>query len=511
MNVNKNPLIFFVILFLIVESNSVFAANWTISPGITVTESYYDNITLQESNKNRELVTQVRPKLTVNGKGRRLKLNANYVLDYVHYYGDDFGDRLTHTAGLQSDAELINNNLFFGTTATVSQQSLDPLSAAPGRNNALVSNNRTETRAVSFTPRLQNKFGSFAYSVLSDTYSIVQFDDPGLSSYWINNLSYQLTSGSWFKKFTWQGDIATQHAELSNGNNLSVNGRMNYSFTRHWTVFAQGRAVKNEFLGNVRSAGVGRSLYFAVVLGGLQWAPSRKLLMEVGGGAILNPSALSNYDIEVERSTWLAKIVITPNTRSSAELSREEAVFGRKTNFILSHRGRKSTISSSYTETLSTPQQTLIGGLNNQATSSGSSFSFGELGRGLTDDVILRRRFALTGSTNRRAVGFDSNVFYEKGDYQTTDVSDSRYGGSVGLKAKPGRRTDITAEISAQQYDFDAFDRSDKIYSFGLGANRSLGKYVEVGVIYEWTKRTSNVNTIKYTANQVTVQITATY
>jgi len=487
----------------------VSAAKWTIAPQVNASTTYYDNITLSATNKNKELVTQIQPGFMVSARGKRLQLTSGYSFGYVDYYGSEFSDSHFNSANANLNFEAIKRHLFISSSALISQQVIDPAQPGASIDPNTVSGNRTETRSWSIIPTLRNRFGAFANSVLSDQYSVVDYSSSALNSSWTNTLTYTLSSGSWFNQLTWHGNASYLTNEQDNADSAQANARVNYAITNHWSLFALGRAEKFNYALAVTDS----NRYFINAEAGLVWTPSRKLRAEAGGGAVLDSSALSNKRIESEQYTWRAKILLRPTSRTEFEAGREQAAYGSREHLTFNHYTRKTRIGSTYAETLITPQQSRF----SSAQSSGVDISavntggFAETSRAITDDVILRKRLDVNASISLRKLSLNANAFQENGDYQTRNDSDKRYGGSGGGQLNIGRRTNLSASASLQRYNFYAIDQIDNIYQFNASASRTLSKHVNTSLTYLWQKRNSNAQLATYTSNQVTAQVKITF
>ena len=499
-------------------ASSAHAANWRLEPSVAVTETYYDNITLSSNNKNSEFVSQISPGFSLTAKGRRLQLSSRYTLGYVNYWSNAFSDRFYQQGSLGADLEAIKKHLFINATASVSQQAIDPRLASGGSVQA-ITNNRTETRRVSVSPVLRNRFGRYADSVLSSSISYSNYSTNRIGSSYSTSTNYTLSSGKWFNRLTWFAAGSMRSGRQNNANSYQTNARMDYRIARRWVLFATGRASKYNFLsaqsGN-RPANSSR--YFIISEAGVVWTPSRKFAMELGGGGQINAAALGNNQIKLEQKTWRAKVTLSPTSRTHFEFGREQAVYGRRLYSTFTHYTRKTNWSSTYSETLITPRQarnTASGFGGARAPNIGGGLStFGGVSafnRLVTDDVILRKRFSFSGKIRRRKVNLTGGVFHEKGEYQTSDQTDKRYGANAGFDVALSRKSNASVNSSLQRYYFDEQDNANNIYSFNTSLSRRLGKRANASLIYIWRKRSASTGGVNYTTNQVIAQFRATF
>lgn len=517
-------------------SGGVFAGKWELQPKLSASETYFDNITLasdESGQKNKELVTQLIPGFTLSKQTRRLRISTDYSFGYIKYYGKEFSDRTYNRGSASVNSELIRRHLFLNVNAAISQQVVDP-SRAFSTNAAVVSNNQTETRTISLQPRLSNRFAQYANSDLSYKYTIIDYSNSTLDSSQQSILQYNLNSGRWFKRSNWYVSISDTRSTRSNASRAFLTARLDYEISRHWKAFLMGRAQRNDYLQSIP----GTSPYYINPEAGLIWTASRKLKMEAGGGAVLNPGDLSNKKITAEQITWRAVVTVAPSKRTSMVLGRESAFYGDRKYFDMSLRTRRTNWSANYSETLITPQQLRIssslggsGGALGATTSSlgggfgagggfgGSGFSptgggvssGGALNRLDTNDVLLRKRLSVSSSISRRKISLNANAFLDKGEYQTSKTQDKRYGASGGVVINLGRVMVLSNQASAQRYYFNNGSRADNIYSFSSTLSRQIRKNISTSLAYQWRKRSTNSASVRYTAQQVIAKLDVTF
>ncbi len=524
--------------FLLFFSGSVSAKKWDFQPNLSVSESYFDNITLapdDSGNKNSEFITRLLPGFSLSRTGRRLKLNALYALGYIKYSGKAFSDRTYNQGSLSADAELIRRHLFVNASASVSQQVYDPSRAFvsagslgggyTGLDNSAVyvTDNQVETRSVNLQPRLVNKFGPFANSRLSYDYSILNYSNARITNYQRSTLNYNLSSGRWFKTLSWYANAIQSTSTQSNSNYLSTLLRADLNLSRHWGLFAMTRAQQYSYLD-----GINESQYFINPEAGIVWNASRKLKAEIGGGGSLDAGDLSRKQITIVQKTWRASATLSPTVRTILSLGRSATIYGDQRYMNFSHRMRRSNWSSTYSEFLITPQQlrnssvlnsvggglgggafagNFGGGLNGVGGSGGSV----ALGRAVTDDVLLRKRLNVNINISRKKTTLTAGSFYDKGEYQTSNVTDKRYGVNGGVNVQLGRLMNWSNQLSVQRYYFDNGNRADNIATFNSVLSKTIKKDVSGSLSYQLRKRDSSTGVSNYTAQMVIAQLDITF
>ena len=90
-----------VIAFSAFFAAGVHAAEFSIRPGITVSEEYDDNIFLTPTDREDDFVTRVMPSILFKYKIDRWDLDLNYAYDYRYYDKRTRKDDTTHAADVK--------------------------------------------------------------------------------------------------------------------------------------------------------------------------------------------------------------------------------------------------------------------------------------------------------------------------------------------------------------------------------------------------------------------------
>jgi len=481
--------------------NSVYAATWTIEPSISATETYTDNVTLSAENESSEFISQINPGFSVLAKGRRIQLSGQYSLGYINYWDSAYSDRYFNQGRLSASMELVKRHVNVDTAATVSEQVIDPTKITAFDEHA-ITNNRTETRTVMLNPTLKNRFGRYVDSSLSYKHSRVAYSTKKIDPSFENSLHYSLSSGRWFKKFAWKGNALIQSGQQKNANQTQVSGRLDYSVLRKWKLFLTGHVQKRNYI----TVGSDNGRYFVKNEVGVVWTPSRKVYLEGGGGVVLNSHVLSQDKLEIEQRIWRAKIVINPTARTLFEFGREQAIFGRRIYSSFKHYTKKTIWSSTYAETIITPQQSRYATdfeTEEKNENRDEVDGIAELNRLVTNDVILRKRLDVSGKINRKRLEVTGSIFYEKGEYQTTRQTDERYGLKAIFELNFSKRLSGFASSALQRYQFSEQVKADNILMIKTGIAKDIGKNLSARLIYILQKRSVNSSSVEYTSNKL--------
>ena len=99
------------------------AANWTITPSLSVSEVFTDNSGLvsNDEDRNSDFTTQISPGLAIAGGGGRSSLNLNYSFNQTFYHRDTQPDENSNTLSAIGQVELWKRIFFIDGQASISQ------------------------------------------------------------------------------------------------------------------------------------------------------------------------------------------------------------------------------------------------------------------------------------------------------------------------------------------------------------------------------------------------------
>ncbi len=131
----------------------------SFSPGLTITQSFTDNLDLSSTNPRAEAITQIRPGVRVSAGGGRLRGSLNYSLDAQIYARDSERSDVGQNLAAAFTAELLEQSAFVDVRAGIARQSISAF-GAPLPDPTLRSRNSTESRNLSISPVLRTRVGT---------------------------------------------------------------------------------------------------------------------------------------------------------------------------------------------------------------------------------------------------------------------------------------------------------------------------------------------------------------
>ena len=226
------------LLVILQAATPLQAADWKITPSISASEMYSDNIFLgSPGSQLSDFVTTIIPGISVTGTGDRLKANLNYSLQNINYLKHNSLDYITQQLNATGNATLIEQTLFLDAGASISQQPTT-LAGPIGVGNSSPTGNLANITTTSLSPYLIHRFNTFATGLARYTHQTMNFSQAGPS----NNAGYDYNtygSGNLFNS-TSDTELVNLNsgADFNNllwGLNLS-NSRINYTGMNSMTL-----------------------------------------------------------------------------------------------------------------------------------------------------------------------------------------------------------------------------------------------------------------------------------
>jgi len=197
-----------VAIMVMLLSSSVHAAQWSVAPSLTVSETYIDNVRLSSnSDKQSDLVTQINPSVALTGNGKNLTLSLRYNLQNLVYLDEPSRNNSYHQLRSSLNATLLPQRLFIDASTSLSQQVLSPDDKVSIGNLGVVSN-RSDVLSTRVSPYLRSRLGENLQTEIRYSYDNVSYSDSSALNSSSGGLSVNLRPnralGSWSWQLNWQ-------------------------------------------------------------------------------------------------------------------------------------------------------------------------------------------------------------------------------------------------------------------------------------------------------------------
>lgn len=275
---------------------------WLVTPSLTVAETYTDNLFLvPDELRQGDWVTQIVPAISVKADGPRLRLEASYAPELVHYARTEGQDKVYQRGTALGNLELAEKLLFVEAGAGVGQYAVS-LQGPLTTSNVNITGNRANAATTYVSPYLLRDIGSAARAEARFTYSTWHSDaePPPLPDNIAHRVYLQLTNGPAYRYLTWDMVYSRESIQYETGQQTT---------SEYFTASGQPRIT-----GNVRLLTlVGYERYDTGIQvledprwsAGFEWTPTPLTRLALTGGRRLDdPTYSLQFSHRTRLSTW---------------------------------------------------------------------------------------------------------------------------------------------------------------------------------------------------------------
>jgi hypothetical protein len=490
----------------------VHAGDWTITPRLTLGEIYSDNINLDDSDKEYDLVTEISPGISLRGKSARTRAQLDYQMQNTIFLKDSDANGISHQLNADGTAEITKNFFFVDASSSIGQAIVDS-GGTVSTNNINNAGNQTDFYAYGVSPYIRPHFGGYADGVFRYSLDHVRYDDS-VSNSVENRFDANLVSGRKFGPLSWSANYAyddLRRNDASDAKFKNADGEARYFINRKFSLVAQAGWSENDYQ---TSEEIENGTYWAA--GGF-WQPSRYYSLEALTGDNLTTVTVGIYpgrrtSLEV---TWRDREV---------GLNPGEAWFG-----TFRHRTRHTTWSANYTEETTTTQQqqleeggfTFLGvdpetGETNPNPQPGDLVVTVPIGpiTSLTNEVEERKRASGSVGVKTGKSGLIFTVFREQRRFLTSLREEDTTGFSTSINRRVAPRTNAVLSGSWQRIENDDSDGNvdngdSDFWVIGAQLRRQIRPRLDGMVGYMFTRQDSDSDGDSYDENRLEARITA--
>ncbi|MHB1246437.1 MAG: TIGR03016 family PEP-CTERM system-associated outer membrane protein [Sulfuriferula sp.] len=482
------------------------AADWRMTPNLTVSERYTDNVNFASSGQSKEsdFITEIRPGVQIYKDGARLKVRVNYSLQSLTYLNNSNNNSLNHQLNASANAELLKDFLFLDANTAIAQQNINALGPV-GFGNTNATKNLTTVGTYSISPYIKKRFGSFADGDFRVRQSGIYYNSQGISNTLTNNVTGSLLSGSSFNDLFWG---------------------VNYSYTKN----------KNQLVADTEFESASATLGYAL---------TRKLRVHATAGQERN-NYISANGSAIDGPFWNAGFTWTPTSRTSVAATYGHRFFGRTYSFDLSERTRHTNWRAGYSENLTTSSATslsytLLGGYYVcqtipagysyfPATGSPTGFVVAiPLGDPVPADCQIAAAAAVTPNLSlvgevfilkNLTAGVGVNIgksdynlgFYSmRRDLQTSGNYDRQSGVNAGWNWHFAPRTTFNLYGNLSRIEVPSQNRKDDLWMVSSGVTHQFQPKLTGSVFIRHQARSSNLPGNDFTENSITALVNMTF
>ncbi|WP_291298691.1 TIGR03016 family PEP-CTERM system-associated outer membrane protein [Elioraea sp.] len=152
---------------------------WSLTPSLSLEQSYNDNIRFSTTNRQDDFITTVRPGILLGVDTVRLQGTLNYAPGILYYWNTSDQNRIDHNGNAQFLGIVVPDFFFIDARGSAAVQSLSG-GFTPDSEASVGRENQVQTTTFSLSPYLTHRFGGLASARVGYVYSYVNQDraDP---------------------------------------------------------------------------------------------------------------------------------------------------------------------------------------------------------------------------------------------------------------------------------------------------------------------------------------------
>jgi len=187
-----------------------------LQPRLSLTQTWTDNLLLQERAKDKAFITSVAPGLSISSSSGRLRGTLDYSLNGLVYTKSAQDNRVQHALSANANLELVDRVFLLDMRANYSQQQTSAFGQQTSLENANRNPNSTDVASLMVAPVLRGRLGSLARleAKLSLTETNAKDSEVGDSS--VKDLSLR-ADGLPTGPFSWWSMLSAQRSNFKAG------------------------------------------------------------------------------------------------------------------------------------------------------------------------------------------------------------------------------------------------------------------------------------------------------
>lgn len=296
------------------------ASKISIVPRVSVTETFTNNVYLDNANKRSDLITQVAPGIRISSSGGRIRGALDYSLTEVLYANGTSGRQSQNSLGATGTIEAVDNWAFVDFNGSISQQAISAFGRPSSGGILGAGGNSTETSVYRLSPYVRGQFGQMANYLARYSITSTSSGTAAVSNSQQRDASLTLNGGQASVGLSWGLDANHQVVNYGGAgrstSSATINSRLQYALNERWGAYTRVGHESNDF------ATVGGQQSDFVALG-VAWTP--------------NPDLKVGLDKDNRGFTGLT-VNWMPSPRTTVTASREGRTYGATHSVALAYR-----------------------------------------------------------------------------------------------------------------------------------------------------------------------------
>lgn len=466
--VRRSRLCYSCVILLIAPINAL-ANLWTFQPGIDLGEIYSDNITLATSQQaSDEFVTEVDPRFSIKGKGRRLKLNLDYRMQNLLYASDSRRNATYHQLDADGASTIVENLLYFDVGGSIGQQVISPNANVP-IGNISITGNRTNYTTYQVRPYIHHNFGASAAVDIRYNHNRVNYTAENLPSSRADQYVAKLYNGSGFHRVTWSvthSEQKTVYDRYPNVTLKSSQAQVGYFVTSTMNFFGTLGYEDNNYVSASKNSG----------------------------------------------RTWNVGVRWNPSPRTTVSASYGKRFFGSNYFGEFKHRSRLVEWDASYEEEITSVRDMqlathTLGFVDTSGNVTLVNVTFPQL----TSETFVRKHSELSMTRKLRSGNLTVQFYDDQRHFQSSGDQEHVYGNKSSVLWSLDQRTKLNINVGWQRFGYRSGNRSDDFWYSSIGITHDVSRKVNAEFTFQHNSRSSTEDSTEYVENRISAFIHANF
>ena len=467
-----------VIFSLLCCSAAVAEKNWSINPGIQLSETYSDNVDPGSGEGNEsDFVTKINPVLQAELNGNRIQAYLDYRMQNIFYARRNENTTYHQYLALAS-AEILSEHFFVDASSSQIQRNISS-DGVRARENYIITDDRTNQLTASIRPSWYQSIGPNAEALLDYEHGIVKYNDNGVLT---TDSSLDSSSVAIYDSILDSASLAI----------YSLAGEQRLS----WKINTQGQNIvyDDNAIDDVKLRNTGLLLGYRIT-------PSVSSLAFTGYEDNDFGDRLTTTD--PKGAIWALGFSWRPNARTELEALAGDRFFGNTYRVEWRQRARYFRSELSYNEAI-----------NGEVTSAlekvsliDSPYGYSNSSLSLTGNVFLSKILRASASFEKSRTLITITPYYEKREFEISAEDETVSGITGNWRWAFAPRTTFTLTMHRDKTDKSGGVVDQTFTWSDVQLERRLGKQTTASIKYSYTKSGSADSQDAYTENAITVQL----
>lgn len=454
---------------LVLSGPGAHAGDWDIKPRVSVEELFTDNVNLDQTDRESDFVTIIRPGISIAREGAaRSHLSLDLSIDHSYYLRSEGRKNTRMFMDAEAGAEVYEDVFFIDGAASVDQRNVSN-TTAESATGVTDEGNQAQVVAASINPNVRHHFRNWADYRFDYVLSNVRVEDDSIDTTVTQRYGSTLTSGRNFPNFRWNIQTLTQETQYRSSDREDTR-----RFAQLSVEYASWRVVQPT--GSI----------------GYERIKDNTLLQQPDG------------------LIWSIGAVLQPGPRTRVAFSHGRR-YGEPNNTLeasyeVSDRTR---VSASYSQVLETSQTLSISELNSPTeglTQQADGFS-------LTNNAFRQSDFDVNLVAERGRNTYRAEYSWSKRETDADGSTNTVQNVNAVWQRDINRKLSGTLNLGYRNTDFGPTqdNRLDNFFTYTVSLDYRLQEDLRSTVRYDGTRKISDSAGASYTENAVSFSLTAQF